>query len=129
MLGGFVVTFLGVLLCSSDPRRRGHRLRASSATSAGCLLLAAVGWSLLAAQVELVAAAKGEWADVARRQLEEGLELKRLLGVLFLVGIALLIALIGTSGWLRSRSLGHYTSALAVLLAARVAIVLRPFVH
>jgi hypothetical protein len=129
VLGGFVMTFLGVLLGSNDPRRRVAVSLALSATAAGCLLLAAVGWSLLAAQVELVAAASGEWQGVARRQLEAGLGLQRLLGGLFLLGITLLIALIGSTGWLRSRSLGRFTSVLAALLAVGAVIVVRPFVN
>lgn len=128
VLGGFVVTFLGVLLGSSDPRRRVTVSLALSATAAGSLVLAAVGWALLAAQVAMVRVADGEWRVIAEQQLAAGLGLQRLLGVLFLLGILLLIALIGSAGWLRSRSLGYFTSVLAAFLMIGVLIVVRPFV-
>jgi hypothetical protein len=129
VLGGFVVTFLGVLLGSSDPRQRVTVSLALSATAAGSLLLAAVGWALLAAQVAMVRVADGEWRAIAEQQLVAGLGLQRLLGVLFLLGILLLITLIGSAGWLRSRSLGYFTSALAVLLAIGVVVIVRPFLN
>lgn len=129
VLGGFVVTFLGVLLGSTDPRRRVGIALGLAATAAGCLLLAAVGWSLLAAQVSIVAAATGEWALTARAQLEAGLDRQRLLGALFLLGVALVIALIGCVGWLRSRSLGWFTSGLAAVMALGGLVVIRPFIN
>jgi hypothetical protein len=129
VLGGFVVTFLGVLLGSTDPRRRVGVALGLAATAAGCLLLAAVGWSLLAAQVSIVAAASGEWAVTARQQLDAGLGLQRLLGLLFMVGIALLIALIGCAGWLRSRALGRFTTTLAAGLTLGAVFVVRPFLN
>lgn len=128
VLGGFVMTFLGVLLGAPDTRRRVAVSLALAATAAGCLLLAAVGWSLLAAQVALVAAAAGDWAVTARQQLDAGLRLQRLLGFAFMSGIALLIALIGSTGWLRSRPLGVFTSVLAAVLAAAAVRVVWPFV-
>jgi hypothetical protein len=128
VLGGFVMTFLGVLLGSADPRRRVGLSLGLAATAAGCLLLAAVGWSLLAAQVALAAAATGDWAVTVRQQLDAGLRLQRLLGFAFMSGIALLIALIGSTGWLRSRTLGVYTTTLAALLVVGAVLVVRPFV-
>ncbi|MFN9732321.1 MAG: hypothetical protein ACK59M_18085, partial [Pseudomonadota bacterium] len=127
VLGGFVMTFLGVLLGTADTRRRVGLSLALAATAAGCLLLAAVGWSLLAAQVALVSAADGDWAVTARQQLDAGLRLQRLLRFAFMCGIALLIALIGSTGWLRSRSLGIFTATLAGLLAVGAVVVVWPW--
>jgi hypothetical protein len=43
-------------------------------------------------------------------------------------GIALLIAPMGSTGWMRSRALGAFTAVLAGLLAVGAVVVVWPFV-
>lgn len=127
-LGGFVVTYLGALTTLTDSRRRVGFVLAIAASAAECLLLAALGWTLLSAQASGIASSQGDARLQATQQFEAGLGLTGFISQLFVVGIALLTLLIGTSGWLRSRRVGIYTATLACLMGVAAVVILTPFV-
>jgi hypothetical protein len=105
VLGGFAVTFLSVVLTIADARRRVGVVLGIATGASACFFVSALGWSLLAARGH-------EAAFVARYEA-----LQQPLSLLFLLGIWLLLALLGISGWLRSRPLGLVTAGIASVAA------------
>jgi hypothetical protein len=67
--------------------------------------------------------------DEMRQRMEAGISAQMApLSMLFLLGILLLLAGFGASGWIRSRRLGWATSLIALVTLAGVIWVMRPFV-
>jgi len=121
VLGGFAITFLSVVLTHADARRRvGVALGLATAGSA-CFFVSALGWSLVASR-----GAGPRGADAAFDALYAALNPP--LSILFIMGIGLLYAVLGLSGWLRSRPLGITTTVIAVLAALFSAFVMRHFI-
>jgi len=110
VLGGFAVTFLSVMLTHGDPRRRVGVLLGVTTAAAAAFLLAALGWSLVAAT-------------------EPRPALQRPLSLLFITATGLLFVVLGLGGWLRSRSLGAVTTAIAVTAGCGAWMVLRHFIR
>ncbi len=110
VLGGFVVTFLSVVLTHRDTRRRVGVILAVTTAAAACFFVSALGWSLIAAT--------GREAT-----------LQRPLSLLFLAATALLFVVLGLGGWLRSRALGYTTSAIAVAAACGAWAVIARFIQ
>lgn len=110
VLGGFVVTFLSVVLTHQDGRRRvGLLLSVSTAAAAG-YFVAALGFSLMAATGREAA-------------------LQRPLSMLFIATTGLLFVVLGLGGWLRSRALGYTTTVIAVAAAGGAWVVLKSFIQ
>lgn len=109
MLGGFALTFLGVLLTL----RGRHRLVGWTAflatTAAALFVLCALGWSLISL------AAGVDSSDVALMATLQRWHMSFLYA--FVGGIFGFLATLGLSGWLHSRALGIASSAVAVLAA------------
>lgn len=116
VLGGFAVTFLSVVLAHADPRRRVGVALGLAVGAAACFFVCALGWSLLGVRPDV--------PEFAARYAA----LNRPLSVLFILGIWLLLAVLGLSGWLRSRRLGLATTAIAAAAALGTWGVLRHFV-
>ena len=110
VLGGFVVTFLSVVLTHRDERRRVGLLLAVSTAAAAAYFVAALGFSLIAATGREAA-------------------LQRPLSLLFIAATGLLFVVLGLGGWLRSRALGYTTTLLAVAAAGGAWAVLQSFIR
>lgn len=128
VLGGFVVTFLAVLATASDRRRRIGLALVLAVAAAGALVLAALGWSLFAAQAAQVTEGRGPASAIAQARLDQAFPLLQPISGFFVAGVALLLALLGLSGSLHSRRVGVATALLAFLFAIYAARIIRPFV-
>ena len=120
------VTFLAVVLSHSDTRRRVQAAVALSVAAAVCFFVGALGWSLCSVRVAGAAADGATAAQVARTVDSLG-SLHSGLSFALVLGAALLFAILGLCGWLRSHRLGWLTSGLALLGAGAVWAILREF--
>ena len=128
VLGGFAVTFLGIVLTLADTRKRVEAVAAVATASAACFFLGALGWALSAALASRVASSSGAAQAELAQQLQTASMLRRPLSMLFLLGVALLFLTLGSGGWLRSRRLGLLTSLIASLAAIIACFIVRPFI-
>ena len=129
VLGGFAVSFLSVVLVLSDARRRVAAAVALSTLSAACFFLTALGWSLFSSQYAKVAASSGAARVTFETMLEAANRLQRPLSLLFVLGILLLMATLGSGGWMRSRRLGMFTTAVAALATVMALVIVAAFTH
>ena len=128
VLGGFAVTFLGIVLTLADSRKRVEAVAAVASDCAACFFLASLGWTLLAARSAQVASSSGPAQAVLAQQLQTAITLRRPLSGLFLFGVVLLLITLGADGWLRSRRLGLITSGIAAAAAVAAVFIVRPFI-
>ncbi len=128
VLGGFAVTFLGIVLTLADVRKRVEVVVVIATACAACFFLGALGWALLAALAARAASSTGPAQAELAQQLEAASVLRRPLSMLFLLGVALLFITLGAGGWLRSRRLGLLTSLIATVSAIIAWLIVRPFI-
>ena len=128
VLGGFAVTFLGIVLTLADSRKRVEAVAAVASACAACFFLASLGWTLLAARSAQVASSSGPAQAMLAQQLQTAITLRRPLSGLFLFGVVLLLITLGAGGWLRSRRLGLITSGIAAAAAVGAVFIVRPFI-
>lgn len=128
VLGGFAVTFLGIVMTLADARKRVEAVAAVATACAACFFLGALGWALFAALAARVASSSGPAQAELTQQLQAAGVLRRPLSLLFLLGVALLFITLGASGWLRSRRLGVLTSLIAAMAAMLAWFIVRPFI-
>lgn len=121
VLGGLAFTAAAAVLSASvsgsAPLGRPTSLTAGASTaSAASLIVSSLAWSQLATKA-VVFSAIGQPFDLGL------LWVSRSASLAFVLGLLLLFVAIGTSGWIGSRRLGLFTSAVAVLAGA-IALVL-----
>jgi hypothetical protein len=124
VLGGFALTFLGVLLTGTDSRAARWTVRLSAAATS-VLIVCALGWALAASATALEASVSAERASAFIGRYRET---HRFLSLAFFVGIQLFLATLGTAGWMRGRSLGMFTTLLAAAGSVCVMWILSQFV-
>ena len=120
LLGGFSLAFFGTLLDAGRTHRAVGPTAALALASSSCFLIVTLGNTFAASAMA---------DDQMRQRLQAGIS--RQLGplsMLFLIGILLLLASFGTSGWIRSKKLGWATSTIAFATLLGVVWVMRPFV-
>lgn len=127
VLGGFIVTFLAVVLTLADARRRVGVALVVATAAATCFFVCALGWSLFAA-VYNTAPATGATPEDMAGHFARIKHLHSWLSFAFILGLTLLFITLGVGGWLRSRGLGWVTSGLALAGAAAAFAILREFV-
>lgn len=128
VLGGFAVTFLGIIMTLTDSRKRVEGVAVIATACAACFFLGALGWALFAALAARVASTTGPAQAELAQQLQTAGVLRRPLSLLFLLGVALLFITLGAGGWLRSRRLGFITSGIAAVAAVAAWFIVRPFI-
>jgi hypothetical protein len=128
VLGGFAVTFLSIVLTLADDRRRVAGAVGLATTAAACFFLTTLGWALLAAFAAQVQAVSGPARLRLDAQFRTALTITRALSALFLLGVLLLTSMLAAGGWLRSRRLGIFTTAVALLTGAGALAIIRFFV-
>ena len=74
VLGGFAVTFLGIVLTLADSRKRVEAVAASAC--AACFFLASLGWTLLAVRSAQVASSSGPAQAMLAQQLQTAITLR-----------------------------------------------------
>jgi len=119
LLGGFSLVLFGTLLDTGHSHRAVGPAAALALASSGCFLIVTLG-NTFSASVESDPAMRAALASAIKGQTGP-------LSMLFLLGILLLLACFGASGWIRSRKLGWTTSAIAIATLAGVFWVLGPF--
>ena len=121
VLAGFAFSFYGVLL-SAPAQHRAANLAALLAVMASiAFLLVTLGMTFAAA----IAASLSDDAKIPSSVLAQ----QTPLSFCFLVGTALLFGAFGLGGWIRSRSLGIATTAIATLGLFGALAVLLPYLH
>lgn len=118
ILGGFAITFLSVLLTAPATHRLVNWIVGATTAAATCFVLSALGSTFSA----VIASNSGDSLPSDVEALHEPLSL------LFLAGTVLLFAVLGMSGWIRSRSLGISTTVIAALGLIGGAFIIAPFV-
>lgn len=120
LLGGFSLAFFGTLLDAGRTHRAVAPTAALALASSSCFLIVTLGNTFAASVMG---------RDQMRLRMQPSV-LGHLvpLSTLFSLGVLLLLASFGASGWIRSRRLGWATSAIAVVTLVGVAWVLTPFV-
>ncbi|MBU1701794.1 MAG: hypothetical protein KJ970_00070 [Candidatus Eisenbacteria bacterium] len=128
ILAGFSITFLALLL---GHKEKGRILSASIAVTtaaAACLLVSALGWSLMGSFAAQTLVKGGPEA------LQESAETWRLgahisLSRSFILGLFFLFSMLGLSGWLKNRYLGVFSILCTVFAAVGVWNVLRYMIN
>jgi hypothetical protein len=121
VLAGFAFSFYGVLLSASAQHR---------ATNLAALLavMASIAFWLVTLGMTFAAAIAASLPNNAKMP-SSVLAQQTPLSFCFLVGIALLFGAFGFGGWIRSRSLGIATTAIAALGMVGTVAVLIPYLH
>jgi hypothetical protein len=119
LLGGFSLAFFGTLLDAGRTHRAIGPTAALTLAASSCFLIVTLGNTFAASVM----------SDPAMRVRMEASVTTRIgsLSQLFLLGILLLLASFGASGWIRSRKLGWATTIIAVVTLGGVAWVMDPF--
>ena len=119
LLGGFSLAFFGTLLDAHRTHRAIGPTAALALASSSCFLIVTLGNTFAATVMA---------NDAMRVRLQDSIAARiASLSVLFLLGILLLLASFGVSGWIRSRRLGWTTSAIALVTLVGVVWVMSPF--
>lgn len=122
VLGGFAFTALMAML-AGQPARAGRSpglTVAATAVSAACFILCAMTWALASVKAGALPAVAGpSWVELNL--------LHARMSLAFYAGTLMLFAGLGCSGWVRSRRLGAFTAAVAVLAGVAAVAVLRLF--
>lgn len=125
VLGGFALTFVGVLL--SAPEGRAVLWTTCCAAFATALFtVTALGWALGASALAADAATS---ADRGRDFVLGYGATHRWLSMAFIAGILAFLASLGIAGWIRSRKLGLFTSVVAIGAMLAVLGILSHFVN
>jgi len=117
VLAGFAITFLALLLGHRESNRYLSASVGVTVVAAASLLVAALGWSLIGSLLSQV-------VDANTGAPAEGYDLSwlagahRILSFAFLCGLVSLFVMLGLSGWLRSRALGIFSTAVSAGAAA-----------
>ncbi|MDQ2891448.1 MAG: hypothetical protein M3R65_12990 [Gemmatimonadota bacterium] len=119
LLGGFSLSFFGILLDAGRSHRAVAPTAALALASSSCFLIVTLGNTFAASVIS---------DDALRKRMAAGIngELAPL-SMLFLLGIVLLLASFGASGWIRSKRLGWATSTIATSTLLGVWWVMTPF--
>lgn len=120
VLGGFSLAFLGVILSGAQQSRAADWTVRLATLTATLFTVTGLGWSLAASAVSRIGSAESFLTSFGQSH--------RLLSLLFLAGIGLFVATIGISGWLRSRSLGWFSTLVAGAGLVLIVRVLSPFI-
>lgn len=119
LLGGFSLAFFGTLLDAHRAHRAIGPTAALALASSSCFLIVTLGNTFAASVMA---------DDAMRVRLQAPITANiGPLSALFLLGILLLLASFGASGWIRSRRLGWATSAIAAVTLVGVVWVMSPF--
>jgi len=110
--GGFAFAFISVLLTRAEATRASEVTAAVVIPAAACFTLCALGWTGAGVWLAQTAAAGRPIADPQTLRV---LAIHGPRSFLFTLGTLLFLATMGPSGWLHSRRLGIYSSAVAVL--------------
>ena len=121
VLAGFAFTFYGVLLSVSAQHRATNLAALLAVMASIAFLLVTLGMTFAAA----IAASLSNDAKMPSSVLAQ----QTPLSFSFLAGIALLFGAFGLGGWIRSRSLGIATTAIAALGLVGAVAVLIPYLH
>lgn len=124
VLAGFAITFLALLLGHHERNRYLIASMATTIVAAASLLVAAVGWTLIGVFLTHVSAQQGD-AIPRPSEYEWILGRHRMLSFAFMAGLLFLTSTLGLSGWLRSRTLGIFSTACAFAAALSVWTILR----
>ena len=121
VLAGFAFAFYGTLLLAPAPHRIASWAAFLSVSASIAFLLVTLGTTFAASLA----------ADLpSGTVLPSGIVSERApLSMLFLGGILLLLASFGLGGWVRSRQVGLATTAVAVLGALGMLLILAPFIR
>ncbi|MBK8247336.1 MAG: hypothetical protein IPK85_08075 [Gemmatimonadetes bacterium] len=122
VFGGFSLAFLGVMLSGGVSGRASDWTIRTATLSATIFTVTGLGWSL-------AASAAAVSPDSGPAMVTTFKPSHRLLSQLFILGVALFIATIGFSGWVRSRSLGLFSTTAAVVGFLLVFRILSPFIN
>jgi hypothetical protein len=95
--------------------------------AAASLLVSALGWTLIGSFLTQITAQQSGAAS-QMPELDWIGSGHRLLSFAFVVGLLSLVSMLGLSGWLRSRGLGVFSTACAVVAALGVWSILRHMV-
>lgn len=130
VLGGLAFASAAALLAVSastnDPRaldRPASITTGAALTSAACLIVAALTWTLLTVQM-VGAAAASQLLPV-----QQVAALNRPASLAFIAGVIFFFVSVGASGWIASRLLGIVSSAVAVLAGVAALLILFQFVN
>lgn len=115
VLCGFGFSFLGLLFVLGKPSRAIDWTTGFSAIAAACLLVCALGWTMLAAM-------PGDFSPEMNSQ-------NQVFSLAFILGVVVMLLALGTSGWIRSRAMGVFTSCAAFLALLGAMFALAPFVN
>lgn len=106
-LGGIAAAFLATLLVADVTKRMTNWLVGTTALSTCCFIIAVISFVMLGTIVH---------PDSPGSSTEEVINTARVVSFLsFALGITMLLASVGLSGWLRSKRVGQITSAVALL--------------
>lgn len=122
VFGGFSLAFLGVMLSAGVSGRASDWTIRLATLSATLFTVTGLGWSL-------AASAAATDPAVGMQMVTSFKPSHRLLSQLFILGVGLFLATIGLSGWVRSRSLGSFSTVSAVIGLILVFRLLQPFVN
>jgi hypothetical protein len=113
ILAGFAITFLALLLGHKERSRCLSASIAVTTVASACLLVSALGWTLIGSLLTQVLAQLGEEGlqDPGLMWVIDG---HRTLSYTFIVGLLCLFSMLGLSGWLKSRLLGVFSTATAI---------------
>lgn len=125
VLGGFALTFFGVLLSGAPDRKTGVTAGLSAAATSA-FAVTALGWGLAASGLALASA---DGAARATQFIDDFRPLHRMLSLGLIAGIFLFVGALGLAGWIRSRALGLVTSSLAAVSMTGVLLILRHVVN
>lgn len=124
VLGGFAITFLALLLGHQERSRRLNAAIAVTTFAAASLLVSALGWTLMSSFLTQVGNQSPNTMsdDPAVGWVASG---HQTLSLTFICGLVFLFAMLGLSGWLRSRALGVMSTVVSVGAALTVWRILR----
>jgi|WetSurMetagenome_2_1015567.scaffolds.fasta_scaffold353941_3 hypothetical protein len=127
LVAGFSSAFISVLVTSAPPKRIvGWTIACSIAATAG-LLVCALGWTLSASRMAVLAAAQQPGTPFQLRDVYRGIH--RSLSLTFIACFFLFFASLGLSGWIRSRAVGVVSTVIAIGAALFAYSILRSFIH
>jgi hypothetical protein len=121
VLAGFAFSFYGVLLSASAQHRATNLAALVAVMASIAFLLVTLGMTFAAA----IAASLPNGGKMPSSILAQ----QTPLSICFLVGIVLLFGAFGLGGWIRSRSLGIATTAIAAVGLVGAVAVLIPYLH
>lgn len=125
VLGGFALTFFGVLLTSTSGRASAWTAGLSAAAT-GSFAVAALGWALAASGLAIESS---NGAPQAASFVAEFRGIHRLLSLVLIGGLFLFLSALGTAGWIRSRTLGLLTATIATTAILMVFRILSHFIN